>query len=153
MYFCIGHDGKILSTGSTNKRKKNDKSDDTSYDKNNHQKIVLEAIEAVLSAYFMTMSSSFTETSINRIQRMYIKCQDKLHKVFLLQQELVKVIEIENDEVRETISKARKNHFYLHSVDQRSIQEYGPPLQFDTGPFETAHKTNTTSIWRSTSKR
>jgi hypothetical protein len=65
MYFCIGHDGKILSTGSTNKRKKNDKSDDTSYDKNNHQKIVLEAIEAVLSAYFMTMSSSFTVNQKN----------------------------------------------------------------------------------------
>jgi hypothetical protein len=169
MYFIIGYDGEILTKGkftsSTGGKRKSVGSDGVSnkIHDDNYQGIALEAIEAVLAAYFFAKSSSFTTSSLKVLKKLILQCQNKLVRVHALQQKVLIDMEkpkkgpvvappnrINNKHLK---SKSRKQHFLLHCVDQNMIEEYGPPSQFDTNSFETAHQTNTTHIWNASSKR
>jgi hypothetical protein len=137
MYFIIGTNGAILNNI-------NDVGGE------NNQNILLEAIQSVLASYFQCKGTAFTESSIKKMKKQFLDCKQKLKKVYALQQKLVRNEDNINEEY---LSLSRKQHFYLHSVDQNNIQDFGAPVQYDTGPFETSHKFFTTGIWRTTSKR
>lgn len=149
MFFAVSYDGQILTTGDSHgagdKRKRDEETG------NNHQAVVLEAIEATLEAYFSCKCSVFTKTSIQLLMKQLKRCRAKLDKVHVLQQKVCAEDETMIEEIN--ISKGRKIHFMSHFADQECIQKYGAPSNFDTQSFEKGHTINTNGIWRQTSKR
>ena len=107
---------------------------------------VLRSIYSLLDVYFEVKRSEWEEVDLQNFEQKV----NNLYVHYMLVWDLKHLL-IREDEEKIPVNMQRNPHKLFHLV--MCIKQYGSTGQYNSGPYESAHRYFTTGVYRATSKR